>query len=88
MSVRPRSTCSGRTRGDKGLAGKTRAVRLTSPLETKPGPRDWQNDMIDVLATLQNPDGSFRPLDDRWMENSPELIAAYSLLAIEHVLRP
>ncbi len=71
----------------KGLGGKTRAAKLTSPLEAKPGPRDWQNDMINVLATLQNPDGSFRPMGDRWMENSPELIAAYSLLAIEHILR-
>jgi len=73
--------------GDKGLNGKTRAATLISPLESKPGTRDWQNDMIDVLATLQKPDGSFRPLDDRWMENSPELIAAYSLLAIQHILR-
>lgn len=45
-------------------------------------PRDWANDLIDRLAELQNPDGSFKSLDDRWMENDPVLISAYSLIAL------
>ncbi|QYK47370.1 MAG: terpene cyclase/mutase family protein [Phycisphaeraceae bacterium] len=46
--------------------------------------RDWANDLIDRLATLQNEDGSFRSVDDRWMENNPVLITAYGLLALQN----
>jgi len=44
--------------------------------------RDWANDLIDRLAALQNEDGSFRSVDDRWMENNPVLITAYALIAL------
>lgn len=46
--------------------------------------RDWANDLIDRLAELQNPDGSFRSVDDRWMEDNPVLITAYALIALQH----
>lgn len=46
--------------------------------------RDWRADLVNQLATLQNPDGSFRSVDDRWMENNPTLITAYALLALQH----
>jgi squalene-hopene/tetraprenyl-beta-curcumene cyclase len=45
--------------------------------------RDWANDLIDRLAELQNPDGSFTSVDKRWMENNPVLITAYALLAVQ-----
>lgn len=44
--------------------------------------RDWANDLIDRLAEMQNEDGSFRSVHDRWLENNPVLIAAYSLIAL------
>lgn len=44
--------------------------------------RDWANDLIDKLATLQNDDGSFKPFKDRWMESDPVLITAYCLIAL------
>ncbi len=47
---------------------------------------DWANDLIDQLATLQNEDGSFRSVDDRWMESNPVLISAYAMLALEHAV--
>jgi squalene-hopene/tetraprenyl-beta-curcumene cyclase len=50
-------------------------------------PRDWANDLIDRLAELQNEDGSFQSVDDRWMENNPVLITAYAVLALEHAAR-
>jgi squalene-hopene/tetraprenyl-beta-curcumene cyclase len=53
-------------------------------LQTKDGTRDWRVDLIDRLAELQNEDGSFKPFKDRWLENDPVLITAYSLLAAEH----
>ncbi|MCA9288729.1 MAG: hypothetical protein KDA05_09110 [Phycisphaerales bacterium] len=45
---------------------------------------DWANDLIDALADLQNPDGSFRSVDQRWLENNPVLITAYATIALEH----
>ncbi|MGD9693369.1 MAG: prenyltransferase/squalene oxidase repeat-containing protein [Phycisphaerales bacterium] len=45
--------------------------------------RDWANDLVDALAELQEPDGSFRSVDDRWMENNTLLITAYSLLSLQ-----
>lgn len=49
--------------------------------------RDWQNDLVDRLAELQNPDGSFRSVHTRWMEDNPVLITAYSLIALQHATR-
>ncbi|MCB9845373.1 MAG: hypothetical protein H6811_05255 [Phycisphaeraceae bacterium] len=46
--------------------------------------RDWANDLVDQLATMQNADGSFRSVDSRWMEDNPVLITAYSLIALQH----
>jgi squalene-hopene/tetraprenyl-beta-curcumene cyclase len=48
--------------------------------------RAWRSDLINKLAELQREDGSFRPVDDRWMEDDPVLITAYCLIAIEHAL--
>jgi squalene-hopene/tetraprenyl-beta-curcumene cyclase len=45
---------------------------------------DWRADLVERLATLQNEDGSFRSVDDRWMENDPVLITAYALIALRH----
>lgn len=47
---------------------------------------NWADDLIDQLATMQNEDGSFRSVDDRWMENNPVLITAYTLIALGEVL--
>jgi squalene-hopene/tetraprenyl-beta-curcumene cyclase len=44
--------------------------------------RNWRADLIDRLAELQNDDGSFKSVDDRWMENNPVLITAYALIAL------
>ncbi|MFM9957024.1 MAG: prenyltransferase/squalene oxidase repeat-containing protein [Phycisphaerales bacterium] len=49
------------------------------PAET----RDWANDLIAHLETMQNQDGSFKSVDDRWMENNPVLITAYALIALQ-----
>lgn len=48
------------------------------------GGRDWRADLVTVLAGLQEPDGSFRVLDDRWMESDPVLVTAYALIALQH----
>lgn len=59
----------------------------TLDADGKPGPRrDWANDLIARLAKLQSGDGSFTPVDDRWMENNPVLITAYAALALQRAL--
>jgi squalene-hopene/tetraprenyl-beta-curcumene cyclase len=63
----------------------TPEIAVKSSGETKT--RDWQNDLVDQLAKLQNEDGSFKSVKDRWMENNPVLITAYSLLALQHAVR-
>lgn len=46
--------------------------------------QDWRDAIVERLADLQQPDGSFRPLSKRWMESDPVLITAYALIALEH----
>jgi squalene-hopene/tetraprenyl-beta-curcumene cyclase len=48
--------------------------------------RDWRRDLVAKLEELQREDGSFRPVDDRWMEDNPVLITAYSLIALQHAI--
>lgn len=53
----------------------------------QPGePRDWANDLIDKLASLQREDGSFVNDAERWMEGNPVLATSYALLALQHAI--
>ena len=48
---------------------------------------DWREDLIKTLAEMQQPDGSFKSVNDRWMENDPVLITAYGLIAVGEAMR-
>lgn len=61
-----------------------KVVRADGLTET----RSWKSDLIERLAKLQNDDGSFKSVDDRWMENDPVLITAYSLIALREAAAP
>ncbi len=50
----------------------------------KTSDREWARDLVARLGALQQPDGSFQTFKDRWMENDPVLVGAYSLLALRH----
>lgn len=50
--------------------------------------KDWREDITETLIGLQEPDGSFRPLHERWMEGDEVLITAYALIAIETAMTP
>ena len=50
--------------------------------------RSWKNDLVERLASLQSEDGSFKSVDDRWMENDPVLITAYALIALREAATP
>jgi squalene-hopene/tetraprenyl-beta-curcumene cyclase len=45
---------------------------------------DWRSDLVDKLASLQSKDGSWTNEHDRWYEGDPNLVTAYSLLAISY----
>ena len=47
-------------------------------------PHDWRLELIDKLASLQNPDGSWTG-DKRWMEDNPVLTTSYVVLALQEV---
>jgi len=70
-------------------ASELKALPITR-LDGTPVPagttRNWAADLVDRLAELQQADGSFKALDDRWLENDPVLLTAYSLLALGHSL--
>lgn len=48
---------------------------------------DWREDLIRTLAEMQQDDGSFKSVNDRWMENDPVLITAYGLMAVGEAMR-
>lgn len=43
---------------------------------------DWRAELIDKLASLQKPDGSFAG-DQKWMEDNPVLATSFAVLAIQ-----
>jgi squalene-hopene/tetraprenyl-beta-curcumene cyclase len=49
---------------------------------------NWREALIDALVERQRDDGSWVNDADRWLEGNPELVTAYSLLALEEALKP
>jgi squalene-hopene/tetraprenyl-beta-curcumene cyclase len=45
---------------------------------------DWCSELVDALAKRQNTDGSWVNPQDRWYEGDPNLVTAYSLLALSN----
>jgi squalene-hopene/tetraprenyl-beta-curcumene cyclase len=68
-------------------SGADRVATLTGEGKPTGESRDWRADLIGVLGNLQKDDGSFTSVSERWMENNPELITAYALIALKHALR-
>jgi squalene-hopene/tetraprenyl-beta-curcumene cyclase len=62
-------------------------VKTLTPAGGAAGDRNWRADLVNKLASLQNDDGSFKSISDRWMENDPNLITAYALQALCEVVK-
>ncbi len=45
---------------------------------------DWRRDLVAALAKAQQDDGSWANANARWLENDPNLVTAYSLLALSY----
>ena len=46
---------------------------------------DWRIELIDKLASLQHPDGSWTG-NKKWMEDNPILVTSYSVLALQEAM--
>jgi squalene-hopene/tetraprenyl-beta-curcumene cyclase len=49
---------------------------------------NWRQEFVAKLADIQHPDGSWTNPADRWMEGSPALTTAYSMLALQAAFAP
>ncbi|MBC8104954.1 MAG: terpene cyclase/mutase family protein [Anaerolineae bacterium] len=45
---------------------------------------DWRVELIDKLASLQKPDGSFAG-EKRWMEDNPIIVTSYCVIALQEI---
>lgn len=45
---------------------------------------DWKTELVDELAKRQQPDGSWVNSQPRWLENDPNLVTGYVLLALSY----
>jgi squalene-hopene/tetraprenyl-beta-curcumene cyclase len=48
---------------------------------------DWRAELVGQLLSSQAGDGSWSNKNSRWMESIPDLVTAYSVLAIEHATK-
>jgi len=61
------------------------AVGVNQIATTKGAKRDWRADLIAELAIRQQPNGSWVNTENtRWLEGDPNLVTAFSLLALRH----
>lgn len=49
--------------------------------------RRWANDVIDKLASLQRPDGTWVNEVDKWYEGDPNLVTCYAIIALQHAMK-
>lgn len=66
------------------LSRALNAYDLPTITDAKGNKHDWRMELIDKLASLQKPDGSFVG-DPKWMESNPVLVTGYVVLALEEV---
>jgi squalene-hopene/tetraprenyl-beta-curcumene cyclase len=45
---------------------------------------DWRRELIDELAKLQQPNGSWVNKNSRWLEGDPNLVTGYALLTLSY----
>jgi squalene-hopene/tetraprenyl-beta-curcumene cyclase len=67
------------------LARALRAYGQPIIVDPQGNKHDWRVELIDKVASLQRPDGSFAG-DKKWMEDSPDLATSFATLAVEEAL--
>lgn len=59
-------------------------LKLDTIVDSKGTSHDWRKDLVEALAKRQAKDGSWINPADRFMEGDPNLVTAYSLLALSY----
>lgn len=59
-------------------------AQLETVIDSQGKEHDWRADLIQRLESLQAEDGSWTNPADRWYEGDPNLVTAYSLLALSY----
>jgi len=77
--------------GDAGLyyyyhtfAKALNALGVDTFVDANGNKHDWRDELVAALAARQKADGSWTNENPRWMEANPELVTAYSLLALSY----
>lgn len=60
------------------------AMKLETLRDASGQEHDWRAELVQTLADRQKPDGSWANDDPRWLENDPNLVTAYALLALSY----
>lgn len=60
------------------------ALGRSTLIDDKGVEHDWRADLVAALAQRQKEDGSWSNAQKRWMEGDPNLVTAYSLLALSY----
>ena len=75
--------------GEKGLyyyyqafAKAMSALGLNTFTDAQGNAHDWRSELIAALAKRQTPEGGWVNPADRFMEGDPNLVTAYSLIAL------
>jgi squalene-hopene/tetraprenyl-beta-curcumene cyclase len=70
------------------LAKVMSAMGEDSFVDGKGQRRNWRNELVNKLLSLQNADGSWANLDSNaWWEDRPQLVTAWAVIALEHAIK-
>ena len=67
-----------------GVAKEEEIAELDAIVDSKGKSHDWRADLVAQLSSVQKEDGSWTNPADRWYEGDPNLVTAYSLLALSY----
>jgi squalene-hopene/tetraprenyl-beta-curcumene cyclase len=65
------------------MAKSLDALGIDHVVDAKGVKHDWRKDITEALAKRQRPDGSFSNVPN-WMENDPNLVTGYALMALSY----
>ncbi len=64
-------------------ASKALAALGESPFRDAAGqPHDWRDELTSAIISRQRDDGSWVNTNERWMENRPEIVTSFALMAL------
>ena len=66
------------------FAKTLKVAELDAIVDSKGKSHDWRADLVAQLSSVQKEDGSWTNPADRWYEGDPNLVTAYSLLALSY----